>query len=269
MATLPLSDRLREDYDDLFNRCVIRADRSGQVQALLGRIDKGRPRYEAIERNLGIPWHFVAAVHGMEASFDFSRHLHNGDPLTARTVQWPPGRPKSGDPPFTWEASAADALGMKKLDQWKDWSVAGTLYRLEGYNGFGYRLHHPEVPSPYLWSFSSLYTSGKYVKDGVWSPTAVSQQCGAAVLLRRMAELGKVTFGLPAPAAAPVVPADAGPMITYSSSVVPGAQELQEFLNKMPGIFVKPDGKPGTRTSDALKKVTGSYLAGDPRGAPA
>jgi lysozyme family protein len=52
------------------------------------------------------------------------------------------------------------------LDHWQDWSLAGLLYRLEAYNGFGYRKHHPEVLTPYLWSFSST-TAGKYVQDGV------------------------------------------------------------------------------------------------------
>ena len=65
--------------------------------------------------------------------------------------------------------------------------MPGTLFQLEGYNGFGYRDHHPTVPSPYLWSFSNHYTRGKYVADGRFSPTAVSQQCGAAVLLKRLA----------------------------------------------------------------------------------
>jgi lysozyme family protein len=85
----------------------------------------------------------------MAASLNFNRHLHNGDPLTARTVQVPAGRPKTGEPPFTWEESATDALMLEKLDQWEDWSVPGTLYKLEQYNGWGYRLAHPDVKSPY------------------------------------------------------------------------------------------------------------------------
>jgi hypothetical protein len=44
------------------------------------------------------------------------------------------------------------------------------------------------------------------------------------------------------------------------------AVELQQWLNTFPGIFVKPDGVPGSFTSDAYKKVTGVFLPGDPRG---
>src|SRR5439155_371250 len=133
----------------------------------------------------------VAVIHSMEAGGDFTRHLHNGDPLTARTTHVPAGRPRTGKPPFTWEASAIDALTYQGFGNWKDWSVPGTLYKLEGYNGFGYRDHHPQVLSPYLWSFSNHYARGKYVADGRFSQTAVSQQCGAAVLLKRLQEGGR------------------------------------------------------------------------------
>jgi len=56
------------------------------------------------------------------------------------------------------------------------------LYEFEKWNGFGYRLYHPKVLSPYLWGFSNHYTSGKYTADGKFDESAVSTQCGAAVL---------------------------------------------------------------------------------------
>jgi lysozyme family protein len=127
-----------------------------------------------------VPWYFT--IHNRS---DMNHQaLHNGDPLSARTVQVPAGRPPKGQPPFTWEESAADALALKRLDAQTDWTLAGTLYQLECYNGWGYRRHHPHVLSPYLWSFSGHYTCGKYVADGRWSEAATSRQCGAAVLLR-------------------------------------------------------------------------------------
>ena len=66
-----------------------------------------------------------------------------------------------GKPPFTWEESASDALALRGLRGDTDWSLAGTLYQLEGYNGWGYRLYHQHVLSPYLWSYSNHYQSGK------------------------------------------------------------------------------------------------------------
>ncbi|MDQ3815011.1 MAG: hypothetical protein M3347_13810, partial [Armatimonadota bacterium] len=42
------------------------------------------------------------------------------------------------------------------------------------------------------------YTKGKFVADGVFDPNAVSKQCGAAVLLRRMIDREIFSFtGLP------------------------------------------------------------------------
>jgi lysozyme family protein len=268
MPSLPLTAALRGEYQELFATCRIRDDRADRVQQAVAAMIAARVRYEAAAAPVGAPWHVVAAIHCLEASLDFSRHLHNGDPLTARTVHVPAGRPPEGNPPFTWEASAADALALKRFDHWTDWTIAGTLYRLEGYNGWGYRRYHPRVLSPYLWSCSQHYTRGKYVADGTWSATAVSRQCGAAVLLRRMAELGAIAFagGVPGVATPPAPPAAAAaPPLRFATVEIPHARALQEFLNTFPDIFLKMDGRPGTRTSDAFKRVTGHYLHGDSR----
>jgi lysozyme family protein len=132
-----------------------------------------------------IPWYFIACVHYMECSFSFKHHLHNGDPLTGYTTHVPANRPKVGHgPPFTFEESAVDALKLMKYDKVTNWSLPFILQKLEGYNGFGYSKRG--IHTPYLWSFSNQYTKGKYVKDGVFSADAVSQQMGAAVILKRM-----------------------------------------------------------------------------------
>jgi lysozyme family protein len=69
-------------------------------------------------------------------SGNFNRHLHNGDPLTSRTVHVPAGRPKSGTPPFTWEQSAVDALAYDGLTQVTDWSIEHVAYVFENFNGW-------------------------------------------------------------------------------------------------------------------------------------
>lgn len=192
MAAVPLTPALATEYAALFQACTVPPRHAAQVTAAAVGLLQHRDRYAALGRDLGIPWHFLAIIHTMECSGRFDRHLHNGDPLTARTTRAPTGRPRQGQPPFTWEHSAADALAMKKLGPGTDWSLPGMLYQFERYNGFGYRLHHPRTPSPYLWSFSNHYTSGKYVADGAWSATAVSKQCGAAVLLKELMARGEV-----------------------------------------------------------------------------
>lgn len=268
MGKLTLTDALRAEYKKMFDGCTINAGRQGTVEALVTTLVANRARYKTAGDQLGMPWHVVAVIHNMESSQNFKKHLHNGDPLTARTTHVPKGYPKTGSPPFTWEASAADALTLHGFQNWHDWTVAGTLYQLECYNGTGYRLYHPGVKSPYLWSFSNWYVAGKYIADGTWSSTAKSDQCGAAVLLRRMAEKQLISFtdeSLPAPAAPPLV-------VSYSASkptdatVIAQAGTLQTWLNTHAGIFLKVDGWAGKGTSDAFKAVTGHYLPGDPRG---
>ncbi|MGH8380902.1 hypothetical protein [Pseudomonas sp.] len=267
MAKLSLTPALKKEYEQLFNNCLINPNRFNDVKTLVKSLYDNRSLYQDVGDKMGIPWSFIAVVHNMESSQDFKRHLHNGDPLRAPTVHVPKGRPP-GSGPFSWQTSAADALGLRKLSAKTDWTLSGTLYQLELYNGIGYRLYHPHVLTPYLWSFSNHYQNGKYVGDGTWSESAKSAQCGAAVLLRRMAENGHIDFAdQPSPAMG-----DAPIIVKYSASkpgsseAVAKVQDLQRWLNTFPGIFVKVDGVPGDRTSAAYLKVTGHYLPGDPRG---
>jgi lysozyme family protein len=267
MAKVAFTPALKAEYERLFNSCIILPKNMPTVETLNQQLIGNRARYQSLGNQLGIPWFFIAVIHNMEASQNFKTHLHNGDPLTARTVQVPKGRPVKGDPPFRWEESAADALAMRGLGAKTDWSLAGVLYQLEGYNGWGYRLFHTHVLTPYLWSFSNCYNSGKYVADGTWSDTAVSKQCGAAVLIRRLAEVHQIDFS-----DQPEPTAESSPLIvsyatTKSSDplIVNQAENLQRWLNGFPGIFVKLDGVPGEKTSTAYRRVTGSYLPGDPR----
>ncbi len=204
-----LTNSLRDDYEDLFAAARIRPERVGEVAAIANRMfaPANLARYQAIAAITNVPAHVVGIIHNMEASGRFNGHLHNGDPLTARTVQVPAGHPRAGSPPFTWETSAIDALTLKHLEQWTDWSVAGIAFVLESYNGFGYRKFHSHVKSPYLWSFSTIYSSGKYVADGKWSDTAVSKQCGGMAILKHLVETGRVALDVRA------VPQDEGEVV--------------------------------------------------------
>lgn len=262
-----LTPALRDEYQRLFDTLVIRPERQGDVEGLVRKIASAKGRYEAVGNPLNVPWFVIGVIHCLEASLSFKKHLHNGDPLTARTVQVPAGLPKTGQPPFEWEFSAKDALRRRKLHQVGDWSVPSMLFQLEGYNGFGYRNRPTGVFTPYLWSFSTHYEKGKYVQDGVFDPEAVSKQCGAAVLLRRMAEGAIIAFGAANdPLDEPENLDGLLPLVQYDPETFSeDAMRLQEALNRFPGVFVKGDGFAGKRTSDALMRVTGHLLAGDPR----
>jgi lysozyme family protein len=262
MPGISLTEDLKKEYERLFSTCVIRQEHEQQVENIINKLQTYKARYENVGNALGIPWFFIAVIHNMESSLNFTKHLHNGDPLTARTINEPAGRPISGNPPFSWEESANDALLYEGFGSQTDWSLAAILYRLERYNGWGYRRYHPHVLSPYLWGFSEHYECGKYIGDKKWSETAVSDQCGAAVLLRRMSEHGQIDFGI-----LPIRPFAVAYSMTKSDdpTIVESSMELQRWLNTFPGIYVKVDGIPGIRTSTAYKSVTGSYLPEDPR----
>ncbi len=183
-------EEIGAEYEAMFDAAEPLAERAHEIAAFRARLKRGAEAYRAAEAETGVPWVFTGLTHGLEAGFDFSRHLHNGDPLTARTVRVPAGRPARGEPPFSWEESAADALRGHGLHRIADWTLARLLFELERYNGFGYRRRG--APTPYLWSFSNQYRAGKYVKDGVYDPEAVSRQAGAATVLKAMIRAGEV-----------------------------------------------------------------------------
>ena len=267
MPSVAYTPALKAEYVALFTNCVVAPSRAAAVDNLVNSLASNRKRYDQVANALDIPWYFIAVVHNMESSQNFDSHLHNGDPLAARTVQVPAGRPATGNPPFTWVESATDALTMHGLDHMPDKSLPKVLYELERYNGWGYRLYHAHVKSPYLWSFSNQYKSGKYVADGTWSDSATSQQCGAAVLLRRMSERKLIEFDdqpLPGKKDGPIVVKYATTLPSKEDEVA-AATNLQNWLNTHTGIWVKVDGIPGKNTSDAYRLVTGHYLQGDPR----
>ncbi len=191
MASLKLTPAVATDYIRLF-LTVLPNDRKA-VAKQVSRIAAGQERYQMVANRLtNIPWFVIGLIHSLEADLDWQTHLHNGDPLSKRTIHTPRGRPALGNPPFSWEESAIDALRYDGLDEWADWSVAGILYMLEKFNGIGYRSRG--IDSPYLWSGCQHYTKGKFVADGKWSPSAVSEQLGAAVLLHALCLGGSVAL---------------------------------------------------------------------------
>ena len=116
MAKVKFTEALRQEYENLFNSCIIRPERFQAVEELVTIIKDTKDRYLGVSIPLGIPWGFIAVIHNMEASLNFMTHLHNGDPLTARTVQVPENRPRKGHPPFTWEEMEAHV--RRVLNSW-------------------------------------------------------------------------------------------------------------------------------------------------------
>jgi lysozyme family protein len=173
-----------------------------------------KQRYQAVCAKLAtmdfnVPWAFIAVAHERESSQDWTGSLAQGDPWNKVSVHVPAGR----GPFKSWEEAAIDALANcpPYAARNRDWSTGGTLTMLEEYNGLGYASRGR--PSPYIWSGTDQYISGKYVRDGVYDPSAVDQQLGCAGLLMAMMALDpSITFtGVVltpvAPAPKPVTPA--------------------------------------------------------------
>lgn len=171
-------------YKDKYDMMVVEPKKEDQLDLLVARILKNKEKYQEVQQVTNVPWYVLGAIHYREASLNFTRHLHNGDRLTARTIHVPAGRPVKGKPPFTWVESAIDAIKLKSWDKVTDWSIENTLSLIEAYNGLGYKKRG--LPSPYLWAWSNNYSKGKYVADGKFDPNFVDQQCGAAILLKSL-----------------------------------------------------------------------------------
>lgn len=186
-------DDIKDEYLKLWNACRLSEDKTGAVRREAERLLANRKVYEEISEETSVPWWFIGLIHQMECSYSLSKHLHNGDSLKARTWQVPAGRPKDGSPPFAFVDSAIDALEVDGFAGKTDWPLPMVLWRLERYNGFGYRRKFG-FASPYLWSYTNHFTAGKYVKDGVFDPNAISKQCGTAATLRYLLERGAVSF---------------------------------------------------------------------------
>lgn len=187
----PAFDDIAESYRKLFASCVVSPEKASEVGWYTSKIlDADRRKaYEQVTEETCVPWYFVGIIHGMECGFDLRAHLHNGDSLKRKTVQVPAGRPDPWNPPSDWVTSAVDAMRYDKFHEKADWDLAKVLYRWEAYNGWRSRVLY-NINTPYLWSYSNHYTKGKFVADGVWDATAVSKQCGAAVMLKALVDAG-------------------------------------------------------------------------------
>lgn len=166
-------------------KAKINSDRGTQFLDVARRLVSAKASYQHVASETGVPWWFIAVVHEREASQNWHSSLAQGDPWNEVSVHVPAGR----GPFSSWEEAAVDALVncAPFAARNKDWSIGGTLTMLEEYNGLGYA--NRGIASPYVWSGTNQYTSGKYVRDGVFDPDVVDRQLGCAGLLLAMKSL--------------------------------------------------------------------------------
>lgn len=149
------------------------------------RLVAAKQRYMTVAMQTGVPWPFIAVTHQRESSQNWNRSLAQGDPWNQVSTRVPAGR----GPFNSWEEAAYDALVncAPYTARNKDWSIGGLLTKLEEYNGLGYATKG--IPSPYIWSGTDQYKSGKYVADHVFNADVVDKQLGCAGLIMAMMSL--------------------------------------------------------------------------------
>lgn len=200
-----------------------------QLESIANKIIANRAPYEEVQAELGIPWWWIAIINERESSGNLSTYLGNGEPLNRVTQLVPRGR----GPFSSWKEGAVDALKLQGLDKWKDWSIEGSLYQAEAYNGWGYL---GKTNSPYIWSWTDRYTQGKYVADGRYSASTVDPQPGFAAILWQLVQMGAVSM----------------PEHTKPPEPSPDVKWVQSALNKL-GANLAVDGFAGVQTTAAIK----------------
>lgn len=166
----------------LWNTCEIRPQFIPEINNSAKRISDNYLKYMKVSGVVSVPWEVIAVIHKMEGNLDFTTCLHNGEHVIGngrKTTLVPKGR----GPFATWEEAAIDAIHTESSrPKGFKWDIANTLYYLTMFNGFGYE--NKGINTPYLWSYTNHYTKGKYVRDGIYDPNAVSRQCGAVPVLK-------------------------------------------------------------------------------------
>jgi len=235
---------LKPRYRQLWDTMTINPGVVDDADRVARKILANKDRYVALERQTGVPWFYIGLVHNRESGMDFDTYLGNGQPLNRRTTIVPKGRG-----PFpSFEAGAIDAFQVENLIGITDWSLERIAFLLEAFNGFGYL--SKGINSPYLWSGSNQYTSGKFVADHVFRADAVDSQLGSMVVLARLATMDadvKARVG----AGAGVVVADSG--VLGRGSTGDRVRQLQNALAQGGFDVGEIDGRYGPKTTDAVR----------------
>ena len=191
---------------DLWMTASVNQDKAPEIAYASARILTNWLRYKDVAMQLmpNPPPIMIATIgcfHYRESTFNFTKNLLNGDPLTKQTVNHPAGRPPGRpDTPngYSWEYAAVDALKYEEIDKIKNWTLATALATMVRWNGAGAELYH-NTDDPYLWSFTNKYTKGKYASDGHWDANEMDEQAGCAAIFMGLKAQGLDLNEIPPP----------------------------------------------------------------------
>jgi len=182
---------LESEYAAYLAHLSVTPSKTGAIDAAAKRIlrPENMDVYQAAVEGTQIPAAFIGVLELRESNCDPTRALGQGDRWDRVSVNVPRGKG-----PFK---SRLDAMkfyihydGID--DNTHPWAMEYGCYRGEGWNGWGPRMRGR--PTGYLWAGTSIYdrptgAGGKYVSDGVWSPTTYDVQLGIVPVLLRIAQL--------------------------------------------------------------------------------
>ncbi len=181
-----------DEYVNYFWSARLRPESLEAIDAHNAIIIKAKSRLEKVSQKVGVPWYVIGVLWVAETGGSFDVHLINGDPLSARTVTVPAGRPAIWPPPQgegAWEFSAVDALNYEQFTNIDISKLGELLGKLERWNGFAYKARG--MLSPYIWYGTDLYERGTYVRDHVFDsqavpPVQVLQHYCVACMIQRL-----------------------------------------------------------------------------------
>ena len=150
-----------------------------ELSRIKGIYQQNKSKYDKVSEATGVPAELICAIHYRESGCNFGTYLHNGDPLGQPTTHVPKGKNFSD-----WSAAAIDAINSQRHSDVSRDNVDSQLDYAERYNGLGYR--RKGVASPYVWAGTSNYSGGMYVRDGVYSASAVDKRVGVAAILQTL-----------------------------------------------------------------------------------
>ena len=230
-----------------------------RAAVLLKLVDRHRDEWAEVTARTGVPRLWGIASFERESSSDYSRSPAQGDRWDRVSVHVPKGLGPYAD----WGDSCVAAYCIDKLNEVgaSNWTWTRACYEGELYNGFGPRAHGRHTG--YLWSWTNIYTSGKYVADGKWDPDVRDQQCGMVPMMAALLHLDASLALVDAPPAPSVQSPASGGEVPAPANVPAGVggeldggnvtEWLQTALNRLgadPPLVV--DGSYGRHTRRAV-----------------
>lgn len=188
---MQLSSALIVHYETNFNGVQIRPEWAKIVHRSVRRIYESRDLYQSTVREIvsrgfsAPPWWLIGAIHTLEADNVDTRSIRNGAIMWSNVCQ--------RENPWRRDAVAGIVERLPAHLSECDWTLDECLHFAEAWNGWGYLVNHPEILSPYIWSGTTRAgLPGKYTRDGLFDPSAASEQPGVAALLKGLIEAGVV-----------------------------------------------------------------------------